>query len=105
MTKQATACVSLRGRALTTQRYGAVGSCHISIGQVGATIEILAMVACVTVLAKHRRPHRQHWRRVRPVRGVAIGAIVSYGRVLPQERSTLLRMAGVASLIYSFLRQ
>ena len=101
MTKQATACVALCGRALTAQRYGAVRSGHISIGQIGAAVKILAVIAGVAVLAKHWRSHGQHGRCIRSVGRVAIGAIVRNWRVIPQERTAFFRVAGIAGLIDS----
>src|SRR5665213_358895 len=103
--KQAAPCIALCCRTLTTQRYAAAGSRHVSVWQVGATIEVFAVVARVAVLAKHWCTNRQQRRRIRTVRRVAVGAVVSHRSVLTQERTALLCVARIAGLVHRLFHQ
>ena len=103
--KNAAACVTLGCRTLASQRYAAAGSGYVPVRQIGAAVKILAVIARVAVLAQHRNAHRQHWRYVRSVRCVAIRTVVDNWRMLPKERTALLRVARVAGLVHRFLYQ
>lgn len=54
----------------------------------------------MALLAKERLPGLQQGNVVRTVRIVAIEAVVACHRVLPQERTALLGVAAVASLVH-----
>ena len=75
----------------------------------GRPAPVRATLGCptlrVTLLAQQRRPlHEQRWMDG-AVRRVTIRAVLRNRRVLPQERTALLRVAGVAGLIQRGLEQ
>src|SRR5450756_1504869 len=72
---------------------------HVAARQIGAAVDLIAMVTAVTLLAEPRRARLQQRRVGRAVRRVAVGAIVGDGGVLPEEGAALLRVAGVAGLV------
>lgn len=55
----------------------------------------------VTALAKKRGAPREHARMVRSVRVMAVRAVLGYRRVLPQERTTFLRVTLEAGIVHA----
>ena len=96
MALQTSASVGLISRALGSQWDGPVAGDERSSGQVGTAVEALGVVARMALLAQHGGARLQQRRHIRTVRRVAVGAILSHGRMLIQKGTALFRMAGVA---------
>src|ERR1700692_1988717 len=98
MALQTSASVGLVSRALGSQWNGPVARYKGSTGQVCSTVKALGMVASVAFLAQHGCARLQQRRHIRPMRRVAVGAILNDGSMLPQEWTEIFRMAGVTGL-------
>ena len=98
MALQTSASVGLVSRALASRWDGPVTRDKGSAGQVGRAVEALGVVASVALLAEHGGTRLQERRHIRPVRRMAVGAVFNDGRVFPQKRSALFRVACVAGL-------
>ncbi len=105
MTIGASAEVPLSGWALAGEWEAASSGGHVAGGQVCPAVQVLAVVTGVTGLAQHRWTHLQERCQIGAVRRVAVGAIVDYGGVLPEEGAALLRVTDVAGLIDRALHQ
>jgi len=98
MALQTSASVGLVSRALASLWDGPVTGDKGSAGQVCSTVKALGMVAGVALLAEHGCARLQQRRHIGTVWIVAVGAVLNDGRVFPQKRSALFRVAGVAGL-------
>src|SRR5450759_1824823 len=99
MAVQAGTSARLNTRSGRSRLLETIGRRHVAARQIGAAVDLIAMVTAVTLLAQPRRARLQQRCVARAVRRVADGAIVSDGRVVPEERTPLLRMTGVAGLV------
>jgi len=103
VTGQTAASISLGCWALASQRNLANRRGYVAVWQICTAIQVFRVIAAVTALAEHRRPHLQQRRNIGAVRRVAIGAVVHNGRMLPKEGPALLRVARVTRLVDRFL--
>src|SRR5450759_2839394 len=105
MAVQAGATAHLNARGGRSRLLGTIDGRHVAARQIGAAVDLIAMVTAVTLLTKPRRARLQQRCVGRAVRRVAVGAIVNDGSVLPEEGAASLRMAGVAGLVDRILDQ
>src|SRR5450759_877106 len=103
MAVEAGARVHLRARGGGSRLLDAVSGRHVAAGEVGAAVDLIAVVTAVALLAQPGRASLEERRVDRSVRRVATGATVDDRGVLPEEGAALLRVARVTRLVHRLL--
>ena len=85
--------------ALVGHTLCAVDADDVPAGQIAAAVQGLAVVTAVALLAQEGCAGLEQGRIGRAVGGVAVGAIVGYRAMLPQEWAAFFSMAGIAGLV------